>query len=166
MLPCPLMSLQSYRTKPLRRRQKSVSAVFKLGTFTGHQKKALTVVAGSQRVRLEVGVQIPNVLTITPNVVEWSVGDEPEPKTFKVTVEHVDPINITKVVSSRDGFPHELKTIKEGREYELTITPESTDAAMLGMLRLYTDCEIKKHQIKMAFFSITKPKANKKPVCE
>lgn len=136
-----------------------IDVVFKLGSFTGHNSKTMTVVAGEQRTRLRVGVQIPNVITITPNVLEWYMGDKLEPKKFTVKVEHPDPINITEMKASREGFDPELKVIKEGREYEITLTPESIEVGMLGYLRLTTDCKLKKHKNQMAFFAISrKPK--------
>ena len=54
-----------------------LDVTFKLGSFTGYQKKALTVVTGEKRTRLEVGVQIPNVITITPDIAEWQIGEAP-----------------------------------------------------------------------------------------
>lgn len=144
----------------------TVNFDFKLGSFTGHQLKGLTIVTGEKRTRLQVGVQIPNVITITPNVLEWFVGDKPEAKKFKVVVEHPDPIKITEISTSREGFDHELKTIKEGREYEITLTPESIDIGMLGFLKISTDCKIKKHKTQMAFFAVSRApkKSSKKPV--
>lgn len=135
-----------------------LDVTFKLGSFTGYQKKALTVVTGEKRTRLEVGVQIPNVITITPDIAEWQVGEAPTPKSFKIVVDHPDPIKITEVVCKRDEFTHELKTIKEGREYEIILTPKSTMTALLGMLRISTDCKIPKHQKQMAFFAISRKK--------
>ena len=141
----------------------TVDVVFKLGSFTGHQRKGLTIISGKQRTRLQVGVQIPNVITITPDIVEWQVGDEPEPKAFKVVVEYPDPINILDVVCKREGFTHELKTVKEGREFEIILTPKSTAKAMLGMLRITTDCKIKKHKTQMAFYAISRQKSRPQP---
>ena len=142
-----------------------VAVTFKLGSFTGYQKKALTILtADEKRTRLEVGVQIPNVITITPDIVEWVVGDKPEAKRFKVLIEHPDPIKLLEVSCKRQGFRHELETVREGREYEIVLTPASTAKAMLGMLRIATDCKIEKHRTQMAFFAISraKPGAAKK----
>ena len=86
----------------------------------------------------------------------------PEAKTFKVVVDHPEPIHITDVVCKRDGFTHELKTVKKGREYEIVLKPESTDKAMLGMLRISTDCKIPKHKTQMAFFAISRARPTPK----
>ena len=140
-----------------------VAVVFTLGSFTGYQKKGLTVTTADQKsTRLEVGVQIPAVITITPEIVEWFVGDQPEPKTFKVLVDHPDPIEILQVSCKREGFTHELKTVKAGREYEIVLTPDSTAKAMLGLLRVETDCKIPKHKTQLAFFAISRPKTEAK----
>ena len=121
---------------------------FKLGSFTGYQNKLLTVIAGEQRQRLHVGVQIPSVINITPNVLEWTVNEKPVAKSFKIVIDHEDPIKITEAICKREGYEVEVKTIKEGREYQVKLTPPSTDKAMLGLVTIKTDCKIKKHQLK------------------
>ncbi len=139
----------------------TVRGVFKLGKFTGVQEKALILVTSEEkpvRHRLVVQVEIPDVFTIEPDVLEWKVQDKPETKSFLIKVPHVDPIRITKIAPSRQNFQYELKTVEEGREYEIKLTPESTETAMLGVLRIETDCPIPKHSRQMAFFSITKPR--------
>ena len=123
------------------------------------------MVTGEQRTRLQVGVQIPNVVTVEPNVLEWAVGGKLEPKVFTVKVEHPDPVNILEIKPSREGFNFELETVKEGREYKITVTPESVDKGVLGFLRITTDCKIDKHKHQMAFVSVVRAsKTSKKPV--
>jgi hypothetical protein len=139
-----------------------VVVAFRLGSFTGHQQKGLTIVTGDKRTRLQVGVQIPDVITITPDIAEWTVGEKPEAKSFKVVIDHPDPIKVLGVTCKREGFTHELKTVKEGREYEIVLKPASTAKAMLGMLTIDTDCEIPKHKTKMAFYAISRPKPSAK----
>ncbi|MFT5411033.1 MAG: hypothetical protein ACI9NC_003767 [Verrucomicrobiales bacterium] len=136
-----------------------IEAVFALGSFTGYQQKGLTVIAGNQRTILKVGVQIPDVITIEPDIAEWFIGDSLESKSFKIIIAQPDLIKILDVTCSRPAeFAHELKTIKEGREYELVLTPKSLEKGMLGTLRITTDCKIAKHKRKMAFFAISRPK--------
>ena len=68
-----------------------------------------------------------------------------------------EPIHLKKVTSSRENLVVETKAIEEGKVYELTLTPKTTEKIQLGMLTLMTDCEITKHQKKLAFFSIERP---------
>ena len=57
----------------------------------------------------------------------------------------------------------ETKELEVGKKYELSLTPSSTDKVQLGMLTIETDCELKKHKKKLAFFSIQRPDPNPKP---
>ncbi len=139
-----------------------LEAVFRLGSFTGVQRKGMTMVSRAegatedQRDSLMVEMSIPDVIVIEPELLRWDVGSEAEPKSFTIKVPHTDPIKIIDVSCSRDGFTVELIEKKEGREYEILLTPSSTDAAMLGVLKIQTDCIIPKHQRKLAFFSISR----------
>ena len=139
-----------------------LEAIFKLGSFTGYQRKALTVIAqeegakDSVRTNLMVGVKIPDVIKIEPELLSWSVGEEPAAKRFTIRVPHTDPIKIKKITCSRTGFDFELKVVEEGRHYEVELVPESTASPMLGVLKIETDCAIAKHQRQLAFFSIAR----------
>lgn len=139
-----------------------INAVFKLGSFTGVQRKSLTVVAEEEgaeeatRHSLTFGVTIPDVITIEPELLQWAVGDEPEEKSFTFKVPYDKPVNIKEITCSRTGWDFELVVKKAGREYEIKLKPTSTEAPMLGLLKIETDCEIAKHQKKMAFFSIAR----------
>jgi hypothetical protein len=138
-----------------------INAVFKLSKFTGAQSKSITVVSNDKsnsRQKLNVSVDIPKVVEITPALLEWKVGEEAKTKSFRIKIPHVDPIKILSVKPSRDTFSYEMKTIEEGRDYEILLTPMATDTPMLGVLRIETDCAIEKHKRQMAFFSIAKPR--------
>ena len=138
-----------------------INAVFKLSKFTGEQSKSITVLSNDKsnpRQKLNVSVDIPKVVEITPSLLEWKVGEEAKTKSFRIKIPHVDPIKILSVKPSRETFSYEMKMIEEGRDYEIFLTPTSTDTPMLGVLRIETDCAIEKHQRQMAFFSITKPR--------
>lgn len=138
-----------------------INAVFQLSKFTGQQEKAITVISNEKenpRQKLRVAVDIPKVVEITPQLLEWKVGEEAKTKSFRIKVPHTDPVKILSVKPSRDTFAYEMKVIEEGRDYEIFLTPTSTEAPMLGVLRIETDCAIEKHKRQMAFFSISKPR--------
>jgi hypothetical protein len=141
-----------------------LKAIFKLGSFTGYQRKAMTVVAvddgadEAERTQLMVGVKIPDVVKITPELLSWTVGEDPQPKVFTIEIPHTDPIGIKQITCSRPGFDFELEVKEQGRLYQLTLVPESTKSPMLGVLKIETDCEIAKHQRQLAFFSVARKK--------
>jgi hypothetical protein len=70
---------------------------------------------------------------------------------------HKEPIHVTQVSSSSESFKHELKTIKEGKEYEIEITPGNISTPGLAVLRIETDCEITRHRIQQAFAVVRRP---------
>ena len=61
--------------------------------------------------------------------------------------------------ASREGFDCEIEELEEGRKYRIKLTPVSTEAPMMGIVRIETDCEIEKHRRQLAFFSIKRAPA-------
>mgnify|MGYP001029592156 CR=1 FL=1 len=46
---------------------------------------------------------------------------------------------------------HVLRTIKDGVEYEVLLTPAQSERPAIGIVRIQTDCPIKRHQQLQAF---------------
>lgn len=113
--------------------------------------------------RLSVELHVPTLVQVEPKITKWTVGQAADPKTVRVTMNHEQPIILKEVRSSRENVTVETKEIETGKIYELTLTPASTDKVQLGMLTLVTDCEIKKHQKKLAFFSIQRAQSRPEP---
>ena len=74
-----------------------------------------------------------------------------EPKTFKIKVHDDKPINISSHNGTNDSFPYTVKTIREGWEYEITVTPSDVSVPSLGMIKINTDSKIKRYQRRQAF---------------
>jgi len=51
-------------------------------------------------------------------------------------------------------FIHDLKVIKPGREYEVSVIPDETTTPGIGVLRIETDCPVPRHKIKQAFMVV------------
>lgn len=137
-----------------------VQGVFKVGSLEGYAEKFLTVESDDPKAkfqRLTVGLEVPTVVEISPDLTQWEVGDKPEPKTVTIRFIEGTPTNITTVVNSRpSSFTHKVETVKEGEEYRVIITPKHTDSPMLGVLRIENDGPYEKHRRKMAFFGVVK----------
>ncbi len=104
------------------------------------------------RKNLAVEIDIPVVVEIEPKMTSWKVGSAPELRKVTVTMNHLTPIHLRGVTSSRPDVKVETKTIKEGEKYVITLTPQSTEKKQLGMLTLETDCRLERHRKKLAFF--------------
>lgn len=138
-----------------------VKAVFKLGSFEGEVVKSLQVLSDDPTARsrqLQVKISIPKVFELTPEMTTWTTGDEPVAKTVTVKILGDNPIEITGVTSSREAVKAEVKEVTKGREYEVTIKPDSTEKNMLGVLKLSTNSQIPRFQSKNAYFNIMRPR--------
>ncbi|MFT4638434.1 MAG: hypothetical protein ACI8T1_001755 [Verrucomicrobiales bacterium] len=121
------------------------------------------IVAPTKTDRLTVELSVPTIVNIDPKITKWTLGDPSQTKTILVTMDYQDPITIKDIRSSRDNVKVEMKEIEAGKKYELSLTPTSTDKIQLGMLTIETDCSIKKHHKKLAFFSIQRAEENPPP---
>jgi hypothetical protein len=136
-----------------------VEAVFKVGSFEGKIQKTVSLQTDLPDVLLPplvVGIDIPTVMEITPPLTEWVLGEPPVTREIAIDISYPEPVNLVKVGTSRANFQHELVTVEPGRKYKLLVTPQSTDAIQLAVLRIETDCPVQKHRTKMAFVGVVK----------
>lgn len=108
-------------------------------------------------VKLEVKFHIPELVKADPKTLRWEVGEAPSPKTIRVVMSGDQPIHVTNVIAPPANFKHELKTITDGKEYELIVTPGATTSPAIGVYRLETDCKVETQRVKQMFAAIMKP---------
>jgi hypothetical protein len=89
-------------------------------------------------------------------VLLWLDG-KGEPQSIRVTMKHDKPIRVTAVKSTSEAFKLELKTIEEGKTYDVNVTPLNMKSPGLAVIRIETDCDIDKHRIQQAFAVVRKP---------
>lgn len=145
-----------------------IRAEFDMGNFSGEVDKAVAVYLnddpdGKPSVVLVTRVHIPVLIGLEPKTQKWSIGGPAESKTIRVTMNHTKPIRIVGVTSSSEAFKHEIKTVEEGKTYDLVLTPVETKSPALAIFRIETDCDIAKHRMQQAFAVIRKPVAGEKP---
>lgn len=138
----------------------TIEAVFDISKLSGESEKRVYVhtdIPGALEYILPVKVDVPPIAALEPAMVTWPVGGEAKPAeaTFKVLREK--PIRVLEAVSSRDTVKAELHTVVEGREYRIVLTPASTDAIMLGLVRIKTDCELEEHSQQLLYFAVQDP---------
>jgi len=144
-----------------------IRANFDMGTFSGTVDKVVSLWvegdpddAPSEKVTLRV--HIPVVIEMQPKTLRWEVGQKLEPQTIKISMNGDKLTRILEVKGNSDVFSHQLKTIEEGRKYELVVTPNSTEAPKLGGFRIETDSEIKRQAVQQVFALINRPVQAKK----
>jgi hypothetical protein len=138
-----------------------VKTIMEVGQFEGETAKSVMFVSNDPkqpRLQLTAVVNIPKLIEFTPQMTTWTVGDKPEAKTVQIKVLYKDPITILKISSTRPNMTPDIKVIKSGREYELTLTPASTASPELGLITIETDCKIAKYAKRQIFFNIVRPR--------
>jgi hypothetical protein len=139
-----------------------IRAKFDMSNYSGDVEKPVGIWLDGDpdkapSVQLLVKVHIPEVIKIEAKTVKWDVGAPATPQIIKLTVEGDDKVRILSVTHSNENFLQELKTIEDGRRYELIVTPKDTSISGLGVFRIETDCKIERHHFKQAFASIRRP---------
>lgn len=136
-----------------------VRAQFKMENFKGTVDKVVRLrVQDEKDIVLTVRVHVPVLFSVTPQTLFWDQNGKGGKMSFKLKVNHSEPIKILEIKSTNEQFNHKLKTIKEGWEYELEITPTQVETRAFGLVSITTDCKFKKHQTAQAFTVIRRPK--------
>ncbi len=141
-----------------------VRTTFEMGNFSGTIDKMVALwldddAPDAPSMRLTVRVHIPVLIGVDPKTVKWETGGKAEPQTIQIRMAEGKPIRVTGVTSSSELFACELKTLEEGKKYDLIVTPKGVDAPGMGVIRIETDCEISKHRVQQAFAVLRKPAA-------
>jgi hypothetical protein len=141
-----------------------IKARFDTSKFLGTVDKAIELkLKGRDPVHLTVRVHIPQLVELDPNTLKWEKGGERDEKIVKIKINHSKPIHITShSATNKEVYPYELKTVKEGWEYEIRVKPTTTTESGLGMISLRTDCEIAKFK-RAIVYVVTKPKLKGRP---
>ncbi|VGO21697.1 DUF1573 domain-containing protein [Pontiella sulfatireligans] len=113
---------------------------FDLRNRTGKQHKATVVkTSDGATVSLFIDADIPKSYDIAPIMMTWA-GDNPAAtKTAKLTNSNKEPIKLLSVASSHKALPAELKTIREGFEYEVVVTRLPAAKNARSVVRITTE---------------------------
>ena len=141
-----------------------IRTTFEIGNFSGAVDKTLPIYLegdGTDKpsILLSLRVHIPVLIGLEPKTLRWEVGGKPDPKTIQIRMAEGKTIRVTRVTSSSEAFKFELKTLEEGKSYDLVVTPLAIDAPAITILRIDNDCEITKLRTQQAFAVMQKPAA-------
>jgi len=137
---------------------------FDLGMVPGTMDKAVAIYlkgdpANCPSTTLNTHIIVPTLVEVEPKSLMWDLGSKPEPKTVTVTMKHSEPIKIVSMSGADPRFKQELKTIEEGKKYEVVITPTSTEKVGMGVIHLETDCTFERHRSQRIFMVVRQPLA-------
>ena len=133
---------------------------FMLGNFKGTVDKNIVInfQGKEEGAKLTVRVTIPELFKIEPPTQQWNLGGGVASKTYKLTVNHSEPIHILEHSGTSAEFPYKLKTIKEGWEYEIVVTPTQDKTPAMGMIRIHTDSKSKRFKRNQVFAVMRTPR--------
>ena len=133
---CATASLPKMTIGPGERSE--IKTRFNIGNRRGLQTKTVTVhIKGeAEPVILSLVVSIPELVKMLPQMVAWQLGETPKPKTISLQAAQGQPVKIVKVVSSEPNMKVKLETIREGQEYAIVVTPQSTAKAGFSVLTI------------------------------
>lgn len=145
-----------------------IRAIFDMGNFSGEVDKVLQVwldddPEATPSVTLTVRVNIPVLVQVEPKTVRWELGAPAEPQTVKITMNYEQPIKVLSAEVNSEAFTATLKTLEEGKTYELELIPSSTERPALGIVQIKTDCPISRHATQRTFAMVRQPVADELP---
>ena len=116
----------------------AITAVFDHGDRAGRNSKTIRVVATGGETKthdLELTVDIPTLLRVSPMLLRWRVGEAPAPKVLRVETDPNYPISIKETVigpeHGRGAGAASVFAVSEPVQvgegvYEITVTPVDT----------------------------------------
>lgn len=139
-----------------------IRADFEMGNFSGTVDKVVALWLDEDppekpSVTLTVRVHIPVLVSLEPKTLKWQLNGDAAPQAIRIKMNHSEPIRVKGVTTSSPAFRPELKTIEEGKLYELVVTPGEIGSPGLAILRIDTDCAMERHRVQQAFAVVRKP---------
>lgn len=143
-----------------------IRTTFDVGNNTGDVEKGVAVWVDSDpkekpSLYLKLNIHIPVLVNLEPKTLAWEIGGAPEPKTIHIKITEGSNIKILDI-KAKESFNCELKTLENGRSYDLVVTPRSVAGPDLGVIRIETDSTIPKQKVQQAFAVVRKPAINPK----
>jgi hypothetical protein len=113
---------------------------FDLENRTGLQRKAVFVETDSgEKAELFVVCDIPESFSIEPRLLTWRQGDQATNKTTRLVNPNPHPIKLSPPTSSLASLPVEMKTIREGFEYEVIVSRNPSAKNARAVIRVQTE---------------------------
>ncbi len=119
-----------------------VTGTFTIGNRLGVQQKTIAAASNDPKdplVILTLRIHIPEMLKITPAVLNWNPGDGKASKTITIQVVGDEKVRVQSVSSADARVKLELKEVKAGREYRMIVTPSDVSKTFGSILYIKTD---------------------------
>jgi hypothetical protein len=139
-----------------------IRAAFDMSHFSGTADKSVMVwLKGDPEdkpsITLTARVIIPVLVEVEPKTLIWESGAPAEPKKVTITMKHSEPIRVTSISGADQRFVQVLKTVEEGKKYEITVTPANTSSVGMGVISIETDCTVQRFRSQRIFTVLRHP---------
>lgn len=136
---------------------------FELGSFSGTVEKTVLLWTtddpeDAPSSVLTVALTIPKLFDLAPLTLFWDQSGEKSTQVIKMKVNHTVPIRIINHMGTNKDFDYVIKTIRDGWEYDLLVTPKNVDVPAFGMIKITTDSAIPRYQRQQAFVCVRRSK--------
>jgi uncharacterized membrane protein YozB (DUF420 family) len=134
----------------------TIKGTFDITKLRGSAERKIVVTpeGRTRPVFLNTRIEIEPVYEIDPPMITWAKGSAPDTRTVAFKVVRKEPVHILSAESKRPEVTCKVVEKEKGRLYHLELTPASTEASLLGIVRIETDCEIESYARPLAYFSI------------
>ncbi len=112
---------------------------FSIGDRLGLYQRRLKVVTDESPdpVHLLVRVEVPELVTLTPRSVAWSLHEAPSEKPVDLEVIPGVTIDFTRVQPTSGTFAARLETLEAGRRYRVYLKPPATTQPANAAFRIF-----------------------------
>ena len=140
---CGCTAAQSQKEEVPPGEKGEITATFKIGDRTGTQVKTVTVQTDEPDPRRAVTVLtlkavLPEMLSLNPQFIYWTTGEETKPKTIVVKAGKDFPAKKLTVTSSSPEFSAKVEPGSSG-EWKINVQPKQTTHAMAAALTIQPD---------------------------
>ncbi|MBN2703592.1 MAG: DUF1573 domain-containing protein [Pontiellaceae bacterium] len=118
-----------------------LNILFDLRQYSGPQDRYVIVeMSDGSYQELTMSVDIPKAYIAEPRLIEWDKGDDALQKTIRMTNANTNSIKLLSIKSSNEAaLPAQLKTVREGFEYEVIVTRNVPDTRERAIFRIATE---------------------------
>ncbi len=139
-----------------------VRTQFEMGNVSGVVDKIVALwldndPAEQPSLQLTLRIHVPVLIALAPKTLTWELGAPLEPKTIEIRMAEGQSIRVTSVTTSSELYVCELKTLEEGKKYDLRVTPKPMETPGMCVIRIETDCPITKQRVQQAFAVVRRP---------
>ncbi len=119
--------------------QGAITATLTVGDHIGTFEKRITVTfAGSASIEqvLTLQMTVPALVRLDQRYLYWRTGDARSSRTLTVTAASEIPITVVAVKSDDQRFNIQVKTVRDGQEYVVVVTPSQTESKSSARLQI------------------------------